>query len=111
VRLPNRKFLLVGAGVGLVLLVGVVAAIAEMWPVAVICMLLLQASALVAMLEAIRRTGRHVAALERLSRDVTNVSARVVTESRAIQADLQAGGLRAGGLAGSVEGENPPTGQ
>lgn len=106
-RLPNRKFLLVGAGVGGVLVIGAVAAVAEAWSLAVICMLVLQASALVAMLEAIRRSGRHVAALERLSRDVTNVSARVVTESRALQADLQAGRPRAEGVVGSADGDAP----
>jgi len=110
VRLPNRTFLLVGAGVGVVLLVGAVAAVAETWPLAVICVLLLQAFALAAMLETIRRSGRNALALERLSRDVTNVSARVVAEARALQTDLVAGGLRAPGSAGSGEGEDPTTG-
>lgn len=108
-RLPNRKFLLVGAGVGVVLVVGAVAAVAEAWPLAVICLLLLQASALFAMLEAIRRSGRNTAALERLSRDITNVSERVVTEARALQSDLVAVGLRADGTAGSGEGPRRPT--
>lgn len=109
-RLPNRKFLLVGAGVGAVLVVGAVAALVEAWPLAVICVMLLQASTLAVMLEAVRRSGRNTAALERLSRDVTNVSARVVTEARALQSDLVAVGLRAEGLAGSAGGEDPPTG-
>lgn len=88
-KLPSRKFLLVGAGVGVVLVVGAVAAVAESWRLAVICLLLLQASALVAMLEAIRRNGRNVAALERLSRDITNVSARVVTEATSLHSELE----------------------
>lgn len=109
-RLPSWRFLLVGAGVGVVLVVGGVAAVAEAWPLAVICVLLLQALTLVAMLETIRRSGRNAAALERLSRDVTNVSARVVTESRALQSDLAAGVLRAEGIAASTEGDDPPRG-
>jgi hypothetical protein len=108
--LPSWRFLVVGAVVGVVLVVGGVAAVAEAWPLAVICVLLLQALTLVAMLEAIRRSGRNAAALARLSRDVTNVSARVVTEARALQSDLAATVVRGEGMVGSTEGDDPPRG-
>jgi hypothetical protein len=89
VKVPRSKVLVAAGGVALLLVVGAVAAAAESWRVAVICLLLLQAGTLVAVLAVLRRGGQS-AALARLSRDVANVSARVVTESRALQSDLAA---------------------
>lgn len=79
------KELLVVATVGIVSLLAVIAAVAEAWGLAVLCVGALQVLAIVIALDAYRRQR---AQLLRLERAVENVSLRVVTESVALQREI-----------------------
>ena len=79
------KELLVAAAVGILSLLAVVAVVARMWGLAVLCVGALQVLTIVIVLDAHRRQR---AALLRLERAVENVSRRVVTESVALQREI-----------------------
>lgn len=79
------KELLVAAAVGILSLLAVVAVVARMWGLAVLCVGALQVLTIVIVLDAHRR---QQAALLRLERATENVSLRVVTEGQATQRSL-----------------------
>lgn len=80
------KALLVAAAVGIASLLAVIAVVAQKWGLAVLCIGALQALTLVIVLDAHRRQR---AQLLRLERAVENVSLRVVTESVALQREIE----------------------
>lgn len=86
-RLPSQKLLLAAGVVGVVLVVGIVAAITDNLALALVCVLVLQAAGLLAVVDTRRRQGgladRVTADLERVDRTIANVSHRVVTEASA----------------------------
>jgi len=89
-RLPSHKLLLAAGVIGVVLVVGMVAAIADNVGLALVCVLLIQSAALLAVVDTRRRQGGladtvndHAASLKRVDRTIANVSQRVVTEARA----------------------------
>ena len=89
-RLPQQKLLLAAGVVGVVVIVGLVAAITDNLGLALVCVLLIQSAGLLAVVDTRRRQGglsdqaaKQAAALTRLDRSVANVSHRVVTEAQA----------------------------
>src|SRR5215213_2607088 len=95
-RLPRHKLLLAAGVTGVVLIVGLVAAIADNIGLAVVCVLLIQSVGLLAVADAWRRQGRladtvtkQAAGLKRVDRAIANVSQRVVTEARATENELR----------------------
>lgn len=96
-KVPRPKLLVAAAAVGAVLVVGLIAAGADNVDLALICVLLVQSAALVAIVDTRRRQGglsdtisKNTAALKRIDRDLANVSARVVTEARATEKEMAA---------------------
>ena len=86
-RLPSHKLLLAAGVVAVVLVVGLVAAITDHLGLALVCVLLVQAAALLAVVDARRRHGgladKVTTDLKRIDRTIANVSQRVVTEASA----------------------------
>lgn len=86
-RLPGHKLLLAAGVVGVVVIVGLVAAITDNLGLALICVLLVQAAALLAVVDTRRRqvglSDQVKTDLKRIDRTIANVSQRVVTEASA----------------------------
>jgi hypothetical protein len=89
-RLPGQKLLLAAGATGAVLVVGIVAAVTDHLDLAVVCVLLVQSAALLAVIDTRRRHAglsdlatTQAASFARVDREVANVSLRVVTEAQA----------------------------
>jgi len=92
-RIPSPKLLLAAGVAGVIVVVGLVAAIADNLGLALVCVLLTQSAVLLAVVYTWRGQGgladRVATDLERIDRTVANVSQRVVTEARATDNALQ----------------------
>jgi hypothetical protein len=86
-KLTSHKLLLAAGVIAVVLVVGLVAAITDHLGLALVCVLLVQAAALLMVVDTRRRQGgladQVKADLKRIDRTIANVSQRVVTEASA----------------------------
>lgn len=91
-RIPGKKLLFAAGLVGVVLVIGLVAAITQNIGLAIVGVLLIQSAVLFAIVDTRRRQGgmadrltAHSAEFRRVERGFANVSERVITETRATE--------------------------